>query len=191
MTTTTSTTVPATTLDETVWVRVVQLAAAVLIPALLVFAVAGTFFTTITEGQFRYAADYWYTSTGVPLSLAGIAITFALHRLQRGADGRLGSVGTALTIVAMAEICVQIVASIASGSEVRWGPSYPVAVLAIFIGLALLATGSWGSGLLPRWLLAVLPVAWVVGAFAAVGLTPLLLVAYTVALVATLTRRAR
>ena len=173
------------------WLRAAIAGTAVLVPSLLLLAVVGTFSTTSGEGTFRHTADYWYTAVAVPIGVGTLLATWAIHRLQHGADGRLGTIGTALTTVAVVELMVQCGASVAAGAELRWGPSYPLAVLGAFVGLALLVAGSWRTGLLPRWQLGALPVLWVIGSFAAIGPVPLLLAVFFVAFGVTLTRRVR
>ncbi len=180
---------PAVTEADASWLRLIKASIAVDLVFLLVFAYVGTFETTISEGDFKYTADYWYTGVGVPISLAGIAIVLGLHRLQHGADGRLGRIGTWINTLALIELCVQLGVSVLVGSEVRWGPSYPVFAALAFLGVALLAAGSWRTGLLPRWMLGVFPVVWLLGSFAAVGPTPVVLCAFLVAVGATVSRR--
>ena len=159
------------------------------IPAMVILSAVMMFFTVTSEGDFQYAADYWLTAPGLPLTLGCMGIALGLHKLQHGDDGRLGTVGTWITVVASVELFVQLTASLVQGAEVRWGPSYPVAVLFTFIGLALLAAGSWRTGLLPRWMLGLLPFVWIIGSLASFGPTPLLLVVFLVAFAVVLTRR--
>lgn len=189
--------VPATTAPgpvagratDTAWLRLVQVSLAASVVPLVVFAVTGTFFTTISEGEFRYAADYWYTAMGVPLAVVGIAHTVGVHRLQHGADGRLGTIGVWINAIALTELFAQLVTSVATGAEVRWGPAYPIFTALTFLGVALLAAGSWRTGLLPRWLLGPWPLAWVLGTFAGYRLVPLALIAYFAVFGLLLTRR--
>ena len=179
---------PAAT-DSTTWLRVAQLSVVLVVPALVILAVVGSLFTTIDSGDFRYTADYWYTAVGLPITLGGIGLALAVHRLQDGADGRLGTVGVWINTIALIELFVQLLASVIAGSELRWGPTYPLCTLLSFIGIALLAAGSWRTGVLPRWMLGVWPLVWVVGSLFAQGPTPLLLAAFLVLLVVTLGRR--
>lgn len=174
---------------ETSWLRLVQGSLALGIAGLIVFATAGMFFTTISEGDFKYAADYWYTGAGLPIALAGIGHTLGTHKLQRGADGRLGTIGICVNVVALAELFVQLLASVVVGSELRWGPMYLVCSGLTFLGVALLAAGSWRTGLLPKWMLGVWPVLWILGSFLGSGPVAMLLVAYFVVFGVTLTRR--
>ena len=186
-----STTSPTsrTTTDE-VSVRLARAAVVLAVPALLVFAYVGTFLTTISGGgDFQYTADYWYTGVGMPIALAGIGLAVAVHRLQHGTDGRLGVIGVWANVVALAVLFVLLGAAVLAGSEIRWGPAYPVCTLLTFVGVALLAAGSWRTGVLPRWVLGLWPVIWVLGSFAAVGPTPVVLAVFLVLLVVTLTRR--
>lgn len=187
--TTTTATVPTGAATDTTWLRLVQVSLAVVAPALVVLSSVMMFFTTVDGGEFRYAADYWLTAPGLPITLGFIGMVLGVHRLQHGADGRLGTAGTWLATLALAELFVQLLASVVTGTEVRWGPSYPVATLLLFVGVALLAAGSWRTGLLPRWVLGVWPLVLVLGSLASFGPTPLVLVAFLIGFGATLTRR--
>jgi len=149
------------------------------------------FTTTVDQGDFHHAADYWLTATGLPLAVAGIGIAFGVHRLQHGADGRLGTVGVWVNTVALVELFVQLAASVAVGAELRWGPMYILSTALTFVGTALLAAGSWRSGLAPRWMIGVWPVLWVLGSFAGVGPVPGLLAVFLVVLGVTVTRSVR
>jgi hypothetical protein len=189
--TTATATVPRQSQADHANLRLVQVALVVGSIALIAFAVVGTFFATISEGDFRYTADYWYTGAGVPIALAGIGIAVGFHRLQHGADGRLGTVGVWVNTLALAELTVQLLASVAAGAELRWGPMYVVCSLLTLVGVALLAAGSWHNELLPRWVLGVWPVIWLLGSFAAGGLMPLLLVAFFALYGVMLSRRVR
>jgi hypothetical protein len=190
--TTSTVTVSRRPTKNATWLRLVQVCLAVSVVPLVVFAVAGTFYTTISEGDFKYNADYWYTGAGLPITLAGIGIVLGVHALQHGADGRLGTIGVWVNTVALVELFAQLLASVVQGTEVRWGPSYPVFTLLTFVGVAMLAAGSWRTGILPRWMLGSWPVVWVLGCLAAPqGPTPLLLAAFYVVLGVTLTRRVR
>jgi hypothetical protein len=167
----------------------VQVCIAVIAAPLAILGLVGTFGTTISEGDFRYTADYWYTGVGLPITLAGIGIALGVHALQHGADGRLGTVGCWLNTLALTELFAQLTASMVQHAEVRWGPLYPVCALLSFVGVALLAAGSWRTGLLPRWMLGAWPLVWIIGSVGAVWLMPLLLVAFLVLLGVALTRR--
>ncbi len=123
--TTSALTAPTGVQTDAAWLRVVQVSLAVCLVPLVVYAVVGTFFTTISGGDFKYAADYWYTGVGLPFAVVGIAHTLGVHRLQHGADGRLGAVGVWVNAIALTELFAQLLASVATGSEVRWGPCVP------------------------------------------------------------------
>lgn len=123
MATTTTTTAPRRTDAETDrWLRLLHGSIVVGVVSVLVLGYTILFTTTVDAGEFRYAADYWLTATGLPLSLAGIGIALAIHRLQHGADGRLGTVGMWINTLALSELFVQLAASVAVGAELRWGP---------------------------------------------------------------------
>jgi hypothetical protein len=173
------------------WLRLTQFSLALGIVCAVLIFVELTFFTTVSEGDFKYAADYWLTANGLPYALVGIGLAIGVHELQHGADGRLGTIGVWVNTLALTELFVQLVASLVEGAEVRWGPSYPVFTFLSLVGVALLAAGSWRTGLLPRWMLGIWPLIWTLGAFAAVGPMPLLLAAFFVAFGFTLTRRAQ
>jgi hypothetical protein len=174
---------------DATWLRVVQTALGVGIAALVGFAVVGTFFKTSNGGDFTYTADYWYTAAGVPIALAGIGSVLGVHRLQHGTDRRLGTVGTWVYTLALVELLVQLASSVIAGAELRWGPMYVLCTALTFVGLALLAAGSWRTGLLPKWLLGVWPFIWIIGSFAAWGPMPLLLAAFYVVFGVILARR--
>ena len=147
-------------------------------PALVCLAIVEQFFPTVAEGAFQYAADYWLTGSGLPIALGGIGLALGVHRLQHGADGRLGTLGTALNTIALAELFVQLLASVLVGAELRWGPSYIVFTLLTFVGLALVAVGSWRTALLPRWMLGGnRPAIWLLGSFASFSPMPVVLAA--------------
>lgn len=184
-------TVPAATRKRTdhAWLRLVQVSLAVIVVPLGILAITGTFMDTISGGNFRFAADYWYTSVGLPITLAGIGITLGVHKLQHGADGRLGTIGVWINTLALIELFAQLSASIVQSAEVRWGPAYPVFSVLSFAGVALVAAGSWRTGLLPKWMLGIWPLIWIIGSLAAQSLTPLLLIAFLVIFGVALTRR--
>lgn len=182
-------TLPSRTGTDATWLRLVQLSVVVIVVPLAILAIVNTYFTTVSDSHFRDAADYWLTAPGLPIAVAGIGIALGVHKLQRGADGRLGTIGMWLNALALIELFVQLLDSVVVGAEVRWGPSYPVCTAASLIGLALLAAGSWRTGILPRWMLGLWPLVWTVGSFAAVGPMPFVLIAFLVALGVTLTRR--
>lgn len=142
------------------------------------------------ERDFTHTADYWLTGVGIPAALASLVLLIAVRQLQNRRDGRLGRVGLVINSISCLLLAAQMAAGVAAGSEVRWGPSYPLATAAAFIGLSLFAAGSWRVGLLSRWMLALWPVIWVIGSMAAVGPTPLLLTAFFTTMAILLTRRA-
>lgn len=184
-----TTTVPPQAQTETIWLRLAQLSVVLGVAAVVVFAAVGMLFSTISEGDFKYTADYWYTGVGVPIALAGIGLTLGVHKLQRGADGRLGTIGLLVNVVALTELSVQLLSSVIAGAELRWGPMYIVCSFLTFLGVALLAAGSWRTGLLPKWMLGAWPVLWILGTFAGTGPMALLLAVFLVVLGVTLTRR--
>ncbi len=193
MTTAPSTTprASATARRDLVWLRLVQLGTPVVIVGIVILGVVMLLFTTVDEGEFRYAADYWLTGAGLPIALGGVTISWGVHRLHHGSDGRLGLVGTWLVTVGLTELFIQLGASVVAGEELRWGPMYIVAAFVTYLGLALQAAGSWRAGLLPPWMLGIWPLVWVLGSFTSLGPTPLLLALFLVLFTTTLTRRVR
>jgi hypothetical protein len=150
-----------------------------------------TVFTTQSPGggAFHHQADYWYTAIGIPIALAEIVLLSTMRVLQAGRDGKLASIGMTINAIALVVLTAQLVYSLAVGSESSWGPTYPIAVLVTLIGHGLFSAGSWKVGLMPRWLLAIWPVVWVIGSFAAQSATPLLLTALYAAIAIVLTRK--
>jgi len=133
---------------------------------------------TTTDLSFHHTGDYWYTGIGIPTAIAVGMLLFALRALQPTARPRLTLAGATLNAVAVAVLAVMLAYSVATGAEARWGGTYVIATLATFVAHALFVAGTWRSGLLPRPVLAVWPVIWLIGAFAAQGATPLLLAAF-------------
>lgn len=181
-TTSTSSMPRVASLSDASWLRFLQGSIALGVASVVVLGYTILFTTTVDQGDFHYAADYWLTATGLPLAVAGIGIALAVHRLQHGADGRLGATGVWINTLALAELFVQLAASVAVGAELRWGPMYILSTALTFVGTALLAAGSWRSGLAPRWMLGVWPVLWVLGSFAGTGPVPFVLAVFLVSL---------
>jgi hypothetical protein len=165
-------------------------AAALGVASALVEATTLTFTKAGGSGHFKYAADYWLTAAGPGHAIACVVLVLAVHRLQDGRDGRLGAAAVIVNAVACAVLTVQMAVGLITSTEAEWGPVYPLATLASFVGLSLFAKASWRAGVVPRALLAAWPVVWVIGSMAAFGPTPLLLSALYVALVVVLARRA-
>jgi hypothetical protein len=179
-----------TTRTEASLVRLVLLGVAVAGVGLAVLAATGTLATTTSGGgHFDHTADYWYTASGLPIAMGAIGTLLGVHWLQHGADGRLGAVGVWIGVLALGELFVQLLASVLTSVEQQWGPSYVLCTAMAFVGHAVLAAGSWRTGLLPRWLLGVWPLAFVLGSFAAWGPMPLLLIAFYVVLGIVLSKR--
>lgn len=176
----TATTAQPLVRDDATWVRLFRAGIGVAIVGLAILALTLTFWTTISEGDFEYAADYWLTMAALPLGAGLMLHTLGFHHLQHGRDGRLGVVGTWLYLVCSAELVVQCMASVVVGAEVRWGPSYPLCAAGTFVALALLAAGSWRVGLAPRWMLGVWPVLALFGSWGGQSLIPLVFAAFLV-----------
>lgn len=161
-------------------VRLMYAGIGVALVGLVMLWAAATFMTSVDEGDFEYAGDYWLTGAALPLGAGLILYSLAVHRLQQGRDGRLGRVGTWIYVLCSAELVVQCMASVAVGAELRWGPTYVLSSLGTFIGLALVAAGSWRVGLLPRWMLGVWPPLALLGSWGGTGPIPLLFAVFLV-----------
>jgi hypothetical protein len=184
------TAIPARTTDRTdaVWLRLTLAGVGLAIVGLLMMGLTMLMGPTTSEGPFRHASDYVLTVAALPQGVGLVLTTLGVHRLQRGRDGRLGRIGVWVYGLCMAELVVQCMASVAAGSELVWGPLYPICAFGLMVGLALLAAGSWRVGLLPRWMLAVWPPLGLVGSFLGVGPIPLLFVLFLLVLAFLLSR---
>jgi hypothetical protein len=183
-------TAPAAT-EKAATLRVVHLAVAIGLVAVVIEAVVLAFMKTTDTGHYRYAGDYWLTAAALPHAAAGIVLLPAIRAIQRGRDGRLGMAGICLNIVSLLALAGVCAASLAVAHEIQGGPTYVLGGLGTLIGTALFAAGSWRVGLLPRWLLAVWPIVWIIGSFFAVSASPLLLGVFYIVLVAVLRRRSQ
>jgi hypothetical protein len=140
-------------------------------------------------GRFRNAGDYLLAVTALPHGVGMFLTVLGFHRLQHGRDGRLGTVGVWLYGLCVIELVVQCMASVAAGSELIWGPLYPICAFGLMIALALLAAGSWSVGLLPRWMLGIWPPLGLVGSFLGVGPIPLVFAVFLLLMAVVLPRR--
>lgn len=154
--------------------------------ALLLAALA--VFGTSPSGTdpYRYASQYWFTGSALPIAAAAILVLWSVRRLHDGRDGRLGLIGVALATVCLLALMTVCGASVLVGHDIQGGPTYVLATAGTFVGMALFSVGCWRAGLVPRWLLAVWPFVWLVGSFASVNASPLLLAALYVVLFASL-----
>lgn len=173
----------------TTWLRLTLIGIGSAVIGLLMMGLTMLFGTTTSEGDFQHGADYVLTIAALPQGVGLLLATLGFHRLQRGGDGRLGAAGVWLYAVCMVELVVECMASVVAGSELRWGPAYPVCAFGLMVGLALLAAGSWRVGLLPRWMLGLWPPLGLVGSFLGVGPIPLVFVVFLVILGVVLYRR--
>lgn len=169
------------TRSQTSWLRLMSVGSYLASVGLAVLALTQTFWTTSSGGDFKYAADYWMTAPALPIGLGIVLHAFAIHRLQRGHDGRLGGIGVWLFAMSSAVIVVLCMVSLALGAEVRVGPAYPVCALLSFVGLGLLTAGSWRAGLLPRWMLGAWPPLMLLGSWAGQSLIPLIFAGFLIA----------
>jgi hypothetical protein len=185
---TTETTASGTS-STTTWLALTKIALVVGIVSTIAFAVVATGWTTSDGGEFTYRADYWYTGLGLPLAAVGLLLALGVYRLQPGRTGRRGTVGVWINGGCCVVLFTNLLGSLLTASELRWGPVYPLCALGTVVGLGLLAAGSWRVGIFPRWLLGVWPFAWIVGSFFAQGASPLLLTAFCVAFWVVLSRR--
>lgn len=189
MTATTNTTVKPPARTDALWLRLTQFGIVLAIIGLLMMGLS-MLFGTSHDDNFQLS-DYLLTSAAAPQGVGLFLATLGVHRLQRRRDGWLGTAGVWVYGVCMTELVIQCMASVAVGSELIWGPLYPVCAFGLMIGLALLAAGSWRVGLLPKWMLGVWPPLGLVGSFFGIGPIPLVFVAFLVLLAVVLPRRLR
>jgi hypothetical protein len=176
--------------SEANWLRLIWIGVGVAGVGLVVLASTMTFWTTSSEGDFKYAADYWLTAPALPIGVGLVVHAFGIHHLQHGHDGRLGTVGVWIFTVCSSVVVVMCMGSLVAGAELRWGPTYPLCALGSFVGLALVAAGSWRVGLLPRWMLGVWPPLMLLGSWAGQSLVPLAFAGFLVATGVVIGRRA-
>ena len=152
--------------------------------AAYVGAIAAVAFTAVTlvasvtpDGHpFTHAGDYWYCRlVPFPAMAAPLVLVLALHSLQSGEDGRLGRVGAIVLTAGLAVFVAMGCYGLLIGRATSLGPTYLLATLATFVGIVLFAIGSWRVGVLPRWLLVLWVLAWIVGGPFAQGISPLVL----------------
>lgn len=173
------------------WLRLTLLGIGLAIVGLLMMGMTMLMAPTTDEGQFQHASDYLLTAAALPQGLGLLLTALGFHQLQHGADGRLGAAGIRVYGLCMTELVIQCMASVAAGAELEWGPLYPLCAFGLMIGLALLATGSWRVGLLPKWMLGIWPPLGLVGSFLGIGPIPLAFVAFLIALGIALPARLR
>lgn len=178
---------PATQTDAS-WLRLTIAGIALAIVGLLMMGLTMLMATT-SDGDFRHASDYVLTAAALPQGVGLFLATLGFHRLQHGRDGRLGRAGVWVYGVCMTELVIECMASVVAGSELQWGPLYPLCAFGLMVGLGLLAAGSWRVGLLPKWMLGVWPPLGLVGSFLGLGPIPLVFVAFLVVLGVVLPRR--
>jgi hypothetical protein len=171
------------------WLHMTWIGCGLAIVGLLAMGLTMLIAPATFDGPYEHVADYVLTAAALPHGLGLLLVTVGFHRLQGGRDGRLGTVGVWIYAVCMTELVVQCMASVVAGTELIWGPLYPLCAFGLMLGLALLAAGSWRVGLLPRWMLGVWPPLGVVGSFLGVGPIPLFFVAFLVLLPLELRRR--
>jgi hypothetical protein len=158
--------------------------------AAVALAMISLFVTTSSDDDFHYTGDYFLTANGIPYVVALLALLPALRTLQHRRDGRLGQAGIAFASAGSVVLGGMFVYGLAAATGGSLGPTYVLASLATIVGVGLFAAGSWRAGLLPRWLIPVWFVAWVVGSMLPIaGPGPLLLAAVYVAMALLLPRR--
>ena len=187
---TTATLQPAVRTD-TFWLRLTHIGVGLAVVGLLMMGLAMLVGTTTSGGAFQHGSDYVLTAAALPQGLGLFLVTLGFHKLQRGRDGRLGTVGVWIYGICMTELVIQCAASVVAAAELVWGPVYPVCAFGLMTGLALLSAGSWRGGLLPRWMLGLWPPLGLVGSFLGVGPIPLVFVAFLLVLAVVLPARLR
>jgi hypothetical protein len=171
------------------WLRLTLFGIGLAIVGLLMMGLTMLMAPTTSQGEFQHVSDYVLTGAALPQGAGLLLATIGFHRLQRGRDGRLGTAGVWVYAVCMTELVIECMASVAVGSELQWGPLYPLCAFGLMVGLALLAAGSWRVGLLPKWMLGVWPPLGLVGSFLGIGPIPLVFVIFLVVVAVVLPRR--
>jgi len=140
------------------------------IAAVVALALITLFVPTSTDdASFHHVGDYFLTADGIPFVLVPAFLLPALRTLQGGRDGRLGLAGIVAMGIGAVVLCGMFVYGLIAATGSSLGPTYVLASAVTIIGVILFAAGSWRVRLLPGWLLAAWPVAWIVG-----GLLPIL-----------------
>jgi hypothetical protein len=121
-------------------------AASTVLGAIMLFAKSSS------GDTYHHAADYWITALGIPYMLAPLLFLPALHKLNRGRDGRLGLAGLAISRVGLLTFLPLLTYSLIVGADRSFGPTYILATLATFVGLALFTTGTFRAKMLPPWI---------------------------------------
>jgi hypothetical protein len=142
-----------------------------LYPALAIGAVWGVAltvlmlgFTTTDDGHpYKHTADYWLVGLGIPLAISATVVVQAIHALAVGRDGRRGQWGAAVFTVPMVVFTAIFIDGLAQGESSSWGPTYLLCVLVGVVSLGFLVAGLWRSGVLPRSVLALWFVGWLIG----------------------------
>jgi hypothetical protein len=185
-----TTTLQPETRTDAAWLRLTLAGIGLAVVGLLMMGLTMLMTPPLAEGgSFRHAYDYVLTVAALPHGVGMFLTVLGFHRLQHGRDGRLGTAGVWLYGLCVTELVAQCAASVAAGSELIWGPLYPICAFGLMIALGLLAAGSWNVGLLPRWMLGFWPPLGLVGSFLGVGPIPLVFTAFLVLMAALLPRR--
>ena len=197
MTATTTTALRPESRSDTLWLRLTLIGIGLAIVGLLMMGLSMLTKQTASApgsssgGDFRGVYDYVLTAAALPQGVGLLLVALGFHRLQHGRDGTFGTIGIWVYGVGMTELVIQCMASVSAGSELVWGPIYPLCAFGLMVGLALLAAGSWRVGLLPKWMLGVWPPLGLVGSFFGIGPLPLVFVAFLALLAVVLPQRLR
>jgi hypothetical protein len=120
---------------------------------------------------------YVVTALGIPYVVTLLIAVHVLHSLQGGRDGRLGRIGRIMLSCGLIAFLPPFAYGLIAGVAKSVGPTYMLATLASFLGLALFAAGSFNARVLPRWIFPPWVVAWITGGPLAYAAMPLLLAA--------------
>jgi len=132
--------------------------------ALGCIALAGfDFLTTTSDGKFQSAVDYWYTADMFPMLIGLFLLLAGLRAVQRGRDGKLGTVSFAVTTVALVAVAVDGVATLVTKDPMALGPVYLLGTFVSIIGLVLFAVAAIRARVLPWWVGVALAITWTVG----------------------------
>ena len=121
------------------------------------------FFVTTSATGFHGTGDYLYTADGFPFTVGLLLLVAGVRAVNRGRDGRLGTIGFVITAVGSVAVLICLAASLVTRSENSLGPVYVLGSFATMLGVLVFAIGTIRARVLPWWIAVALAVTWVVG----------------------------
>lgn len=109
----------------------------------------------VLEGGAQYAL-FAVFAAALALTIPGL---LALHAHQRGADGRLGRIGTAVAALGVGAQSIVICTILVEGGDGPWfDVAAPLAILTWFVGSVTLGVAVWRARVMPAWVGILLPI---------------------------------